>query len=189
MIDAYPLKWPKGWPRTSNPQSSRFSTTLAAALKNVNSSLKLFGTDSGKPVTEIVISSNVSLGQDNPKDTGVAVWFMWDGELRSIPVDRYKKVQENLQVIHFIIESRRTELRHGGLHILRQAFAGFKAIPEKTGTSCWEVLGIKQTKSESAIHAKYKELAKTMLPDAGGSTEAFCQLQEARDAAIQFANQ
>ena len=188
MIDAYPLKWPSGFPRTK-PQPSRFSTTLPMALKNVRDSLHRFGEDSEQPVTEIVISSNVTLGSENPNDTGVAVWFIWDGELRAIPVDRYKKVQENLQAIHLIIESRRTELRHGGLHILRQAFAGFKAIPEKAGRGCWEILGIEATKKESVIHNRYKELAKTMHPDAGGSTEAFCELQQARDHAIKLSQQ
>lgn len=190
MIDAYPLKWPGGWPRTNNPQKSRFSTTLSAALNNVRSSLKAFGIDSGCPVTDIVISSNVSLGTDAPKDTGVAVWFLWDGELRSIPVDRYKKVQENLQAIHLIIESRRTELRHGGLHVLRQAFAGFKALPERAGgKNCWDVLGITQTKNIETIKGKYRELVKAAHPDKGGSQEQLDELMQARDAALQFAEQ
>lgn len=190
MIDAYPLKWPGGWPRTKTPQTSRFSTSLSAALKNVKASLKLFGDDSRCPVTEIVISSNVSLGNDNPKDAGVSVWFVWDGELRSIPVDRYKKVQENLQAIHLIIESRRTELRHGGLHILRQAFAGFKALPERAGgKNCWDVLGIPQTNSIVIIKEKYRELVKAAHPDKGGSQEKLDELMQARDAALQFAEQ
>lgn len=189
-IEAYPLKWPGGWPRTTRPETSRFKTTLAAALKNVNSSLKLFGSDSGRAVTEIVISSNVSLGSDNPKDAGVSVWFMWDGELRSIPVDKYKKVQENLQAIHLIVESRRTELRHGGLHILRQAFAGFKALPERAGgKNCWDVLGIPQSKDRDKIMTRYRELLKTAHPDGGGTQELTDELIQAKDQALQFANQ
>lgn len=48
-ISAYPLTWPQGFKRR---QSSRiggpFKTSLPAALKNVQGSLRLFGRDSGK---------------------------------------------------------------------------------------------------------------------------------------------
>ncbi len=106
-------------------------------------------------------------------------------------MDRYKKVQENLQAIHLIVESRRTELRHGGLHILRQAFAGFKALPERAGgKNCWDVLGISQTKNKDIINREYRELSKTRHQDVpGGSKEAFQELTEARYQALQFANQ
>lgn len=190
MIDAYPLNWPKGFPRTTTPRASQFKTSLSAALKNVNHSLKLFGADSGIPTKNIVISSNVSLGADNPKDSGVAVWFDWEDKQLCIAVDRYKKVQENLQAIHFVIESRRTELRHGGLHLLRQAFAGFKALPERAGgKNCWDVLVIGQTKDQALIKERYRELAHQRHPDKGGTQDQLDELMQARDQALQFANQ
>lgn len=157
-------------------------------MKNVQSSLKLFGSDTGSAITDIVISSNVSLGHDNPADAGVSVWFTWEKEQRCIPVDKYKKVQENLQAIHFIIESRRTELRHGGLHILRQAFAGFKALPPASGKDCWSVLGIPITDDKNTITKAYKALAKIRHPDDSptGSAELFRELNDAYQQATSF---
>lgn len=190
MIDAYPLQWPKGHPRKSSPENARFDTTLSKALNNVRNSLRMFGDDSKTPTKDIVISSNVTLGNENPKDSGVAVWFMWEDKLLCIAVDKYKKVQDNLQAIHHIIESRRTELRHGGLHILRQAFAGFKALPERAGgKNCWDVLGIAQTKDQAAIKEKFRELSQKAHPDKGGSQQQLDELLEARNQAIQFAQQ
>jgi DnaJ domain len=189
-MQPYPLQWPKGWPRTTTPQSSPFKTALSTALNNVRKSLTAFGKDSGNPISDIIISSNAALGHDDPKDCAVAVWFVWEGKQLCIAVDKYKKVQDNLQAIHFVIESRRTELRHGGLHLLRQAFAGFKALPAgKAERDCWEVLKMKPTKKEADIHERYRELAKTMHPDTGGSAEAFCELQEAREQAINLSKQ
>lgn len=189
-IQAYPLSWPKGWPRTTKPMKSQFKTSLAGALENVRNSIILFGKDSGNPIKDIVISSNVSLGQNRPKDSGVAVWFIWEDKRLCIAVDRYEKVEENLQAIHHVIESRRTELRHGGLHLLRQAFAGFKALPERaSGKNCWDVLGITQTKDEAAIREKFRELAYKVHPDMGGSQEQLDELQEARNQALQYAGQ
>jgi hypothetical protein len=115
MIPSYPLSWPDGLPRTERKVTSQFRTTLAAALNNVRKSLEAFGKDSGKAVTEISITSNVTLGETLPSDTGVAVWFTWDGQQRCIAVDRYPKPEDNLQAIHHVLEARRTEMRHGGL--------------------------------------------------------------------------
>ena len=69
----YPLAWPDGVPRTNNKAESRFKSSLQAALANVQGSLKLFGGDSGKQVSDIVLSSNVGgLDRKAPADTGVA---------------------------------------------------------------------------------------------------------------------
>lgn len=102
---AFPLAWPPGFPRSTRRDPGKFKTTLEAALKNVESSLRLFGTDSGKPVTGIIISSNYTLGTRSPADPGVAVYFTWDGMQVCIPVDRYASLAANLQAIHHIVEA------------------------------------------------------------------------------------
>ena len=35
MIEAYPLTWPVGWPRTSYPKSSRFDCRFAVARDSI----------------------------------------------------------------------------------------------------------------------------------------------------------
>jgi hypothetical protein len=116
--------------------------------------LEAFGRDSGKAVSEIAISSNVTLGQDRPPDTGVAVWFTWDGQQRCIAVDRYPKPEDNLQAIHHVLEARRTEMRHGGLHVVRQTFKGFTALPAPPGRKSWrEVLSTELRKSAAMSRA------------------------------------
>jgi len=127
-ITAYPLSWPPQFPRAKAREKGRFSTTLAGALKNVQSSLDLFAKDSGKKLDSLIISSNVTLGAHKPADAGVAVWFSWDGLQVCIAVDRYSSVEGNLQAIHHIIEARRVELRHGTLALVRATFQGFLAL-------------------------------------------------------------
>lgn len=182
MIQAYPLTWPVGWPRAEKKLGSRFKSSVPAALKNVRNSLVLFGKDSGTPTEDIVISSNVTLGENKPKDPGVAVWFKWEKKQLCIAVDRYEKVEENLQAIHLIIESRRTELRHGGLHLLRQAFAGFKALPENVNGETWySILGVSSTANAVQIKEAYIRKAKEAHPDAGGSDALFNKVKNAFD--------
>ena len=134
-IPPYPLQWPSTLPRTSKKASSQFRSKLSAAMNNVQDSLRRFATDSGQNVGDVVISSNVTLGVNNPQDTGVAVWFVWDDMQVCIAVDRYPKVEDNLQAIHHVIEARRTEVRHGGLHIARATFKGFQALPSPDGVN------------------------------------------------------
>lgn len=138
---AYPLSWPQGWPRTTSPSGSQFKTTLHQAMKNVEEELGRFAKDSGQKVESFLISSNFTLGQQNPKDSGVAVYFTWDGIPTCIAVDRYARIEENLQAIFRVIEAERTKLRHGGLNLVRAAFRGYAALPPPSaGGRHWSAL-------------------------------------------------
>ena len=178
----YPLAWPDGLPRTESKVTSQFRTTLSAAIGNVKKSLVAFANDTNRNVSEVVVTSNVAgIAFDAPKHTGVAVWFEWEGAQRCIAVDRYPKVEDNLQAIHHIIEARRTEMRHGGLHIVRQTFKGFIALPAPPGAKPWrEVLGLTGPVTAKDIDAAYREKAGTAHPDKGGSTEDMTALNRAR---------
>lgn len=187
VFPPFPLAWPDGLPRTEQKQSASFKTTLTGAIKNVQDSLRMFGSDTRKPVENVSVTSNVAgLSFDTPSDTGVAVWFDWEGQRRCIAVDRYPKVEHNLQAIHHILEARRTEMRHGGLHIVRQTFRGFVALPAPAGAKPWrEVLGLDGPNVTShCIKEAYRNKAKSEHPDGGGSKEAMAALTRARDEAL-----
>ncbi|PZU95509.1 MAG: J domain-containing protein [Chelatococcus sp.] len=182
----FPLCWPSGASRAKSRRSSQFKTGLSGALKNVRDSIRLFGNDSGRSVTEVIISSNVSLGAEKPSDPGVAVWFVWDGEQRCFAVDLYAKVEENLQAIHHVLEARRTEMRHAGIEMTRAAMAGFvPALPAPGSKAWWMVLGVEPDASKADITAAYRRLAALRHPDKPGGSEAMmAELNAARDAAL-----
>ena len=186
---AYPLAWPENMRRSTYREKSRFKTSLSSALKNVQTSLRLFGTDSGRAVTDIVLSSNCTLGVDRPSDSGVAAWFRWNGDSVCIPVDRYDSAEANLQAIHHIIEARRVELRHGTLQLVRATMQGFKALPPPPGAKArkpWtEVLGLPVSAGKDQIEKAYRDKAKEAHPDAGGSDEAMVELSRAKQEALE----
>ncbi|WP_404711537.1 J domain-containing protein [Sphingomonas sp. MMS24-J13] len=189
MTTAFPIAWPIGVPRTEPGRraTSQFKTSLGPALKNVEGSLRRFGETTGKRVTDVVISSNYSLGVQNPTDPGVAVWFVWDGKERCIAVDRYPKLEHNLQAIHYVLEARITEARHGGLRIVQQTFTGFIALPSPTmigEKTCWEILGIQPGAPREKIEAAHKAKARSIHPDAGGDGVGMAELNVARDVAL-----
>lgn len=192
MIAAYPLTWPDFLPRAKSRERGNFKTTLAGALNNVETSLRRFGADSGKPVKDIVLSSNCALGVHRPTDPGVAAWFVWDGEQVCIPVDRYDTPEANLQAIHHVIEARRVELRHGTLALVKATFRGFCALPPPVATRPWHtVLGLASPETTaSAINDAYRKLAAQAHPDRpNGSHESMAELNRARDEALRSVGQ
>lgn len=195
MTAAYPLQWPNNIPRAKAREKGQFRTTLQGALNNVTGSIHAFGRDSGKGIGNLILSSNVTLGNNKPSDPGVACWFTWDGMQVCIPVDRYSSVEANLQAIHHIIEARRTELRHGTLALVRATFTGFLALPPANDLNRpWhEVFGFKAMTSQltrEAIEKRFRELSKTRHPDtATGSNEAFAELTRAREDALREVSQ
>ena len=187
MISAYPLTWPATMPRAKYREKSRFKVTLAAALDHVETSLRLFGRDSGRAVKDVVLSSNCTLGVSKPADPGVAAWFTWDGDQVCIAVDRYHSPAENLQAIHYVIEARRVEMRHGTLALVKATFRGFRALPAPPGAKTWrQVLELPTgVIPRSDVDAAYRRLASSAHPDKGGSHERMSELNRAREQGIE----
>ena len=183
-VESYPLFWPQGWPRTKNIIGDKFKTTLEMAIKNVEDGLCRFAKDSGKKVENFVVSSNYCLTARNPKDSGVAVYFTWDGISTCICVDRYQKIEANLQAIYHCIEAERTKLRHGGLNLVRAAFRGYAALPPPSIQDWRTVLGVSTSATADEIGAKYKLLRSKHHPDKGGDPDRFDSIQKAYQQAI-----
>lgn len=186
-IPSYPLQWPLGVARTGVGKHARspFRTQYQKAVANVVDSLRGFQKDSGLRIDHPVISSNVDLlGRVQGGDSGVAVWFMMDGQWVAFGVDRFPDVASNVQAVHHIIEARRVELRYGGLAIVRQTFQAFKALPAPQGSHWSDVLGLPRSASTAQIREAFRAKARTAHPDKGGSDAAMAALNAAHDAAI-----
>lgn len=175
---AFPLTWPIGFPRTTSRERGAFKTTLAGALRNVSESLKRFAADSKRPLSGVVISSNVTLGADKPTDPGVAIWFVWDGIQACIPVDRYLTVEANLQAIHHVLEARRVEIRHGTLPLVRAVMSGLAALPAPA--RAWAaVFGVSAHASTDDVRQAYRRAASVAHPDKGGSDARMAEVNAA----------
>lgn len=186
-VSNYPLSWPQGFPRSQAREYGRFKTSFNSARENVEVSLRKFATDSKKVISNLVISSNQTIGGNDPRDSGVAVWFMWDNMQVCIPVDRYSSVAANLQAIHHIIEARRVELRHGTIALVRATFTGFLALPPPAGKHWSEILQLAKPGAmigRNDVETAYRRLAQEKHPDKGGSAEEMAEINTARDLAL-----
>lgn len=195
MIEAYPLCWPVGYPRSKQTSDSRFERhTLSQATKKVITEIGRFGDKNP------IISTNMPLRKDGmPRadylkrsisDYGVAVYFKYKEKQVVLACDRWTSIEDNLWSIALSIEAMRGLERWGVSDILDRTFTGFKALPEgPTPHSCWDVLNMPATKNADTVRRQYLDLAKTKHPDGGGTKEDFHQLQEAYKEAIKFCEQ
>jgi hypothetical protein len=205
-INAYPLAWPEGWPRSRGRKSGQFGKqerqytetgsynrkadlTLAEAMKRVRYELERLGVN---VVDDSIVSTNLRLNmaglpradQGEPGDPGVAVYFQKkNGPMRVIAIDAYYRVRDNLAAIAATLEAMRAIERHGGAQILERAFTGFAALTAP-GKNWWDVLEVKPDASREIIEANFRRLAHDRHPDRGGSHDDMATLNEARNAAL-----
>lgn len=179
---AYPLCWPAGWPQTEDKdrEFSKFKQSLSRALNNLKRQIELMG-GSG-----LVLSSNYTLGNENPKTSGVVAYFTLDNNPIAIPCDRWRSVEDNVHAIALTVGAMRGIERWGAKHMIKAMFTGFKALPEKTsGIDPWAVLGLDSSKgtTEAEITAKYRSLSKQFHPDnpSTGDVLKWAQIREAHD--------
>lgn len=186
----YPLSWPEHIPRTENRVSSRFKVTLHQAMKSVKEELERLADDSGLEVNDITFSSNVTLGNRNPEDPGVCVFFTWDDMEQCIPIDKYDKVRCNVRAIYHMIKADRTKIRHGGVRFVMAEKRGehTKRLPEKSN---WrEVLDLNGVENPTLQQLKKarNRLAKQHHKDRGGSDETMKKINKAFEHAKQELN-
>lgn len=211
-MKAYPLSWPAGWKRTPASQQAygRFGTTkrsphgswrsradltIAEATDRLLDELERMGAKRA----DIVLSTNLVLRQDGlprsgqaaPRDPGAAVYWKdpFNGQPRSMAIDRYTKVEQNIAALAATIDAMRAIERHGGAAVLERAFTGFTALPAPIVAgmrrSWWDVLGVERGASAQAIGDAYRSLAARHHPDRGGSAERMAEINRARDEALQ----
>lgn len=184
MIEAHPLSWPAGWPRTARPERSRFEVTFTDARRGVIYEIERLG---GR---DIVISSNLPLRKDGlpyantrePDDPGVAVYFILDGQQRCFPVDKWDRVRDNLRAIEKSVEALRGLDRWGSKHMIDAAFAGFAALPAggaQDPDAWWTVLEVESDATLGEIREAYRRLVRLHHPDVGGYPPRFLRIQEA----------
>lgn len=193
---AYPLTWPEGWKRTlaSFRRAGQFnkkdqagsrsdggtqyrkSTSKALAVSDGVSRILVALEKMGVDRQDVIISTNVRTrldglpraGEQEPDDPGAAVYWQPKGkEMRTMAIDQYTRVADNLAAIAATLEAMRAIERHGGAEILNRTFTGFKALPQTASQSWREVLGLDVNcdLAGELVKARYRELVKVYHPD------------------------
>jgi hypothetical protein len=211
--EAYPLRWPDGWPKTPAADRTRghqfkqaggeygkTPVTFSRARRLLLEELERLGAESA------VISSSIDVRVDgvprsgvNPdrldfKEPGVALYFMLKGRAMVMAQDAFDNPAANLRSLGLAIEAMRSLERHGGGTMMNRAFDGFAALPPPAGVKpkrpWWQVLRYsdnpedRELLSVGEVKARFNTLAKKMHPDAGGDSDDLSELTMARDEAV-----
>lgn len=202
MINAYPLQWPSGWPRSKSRKAAAFKTrarssyltqiSVADGVQRVLLELERMGYTRD----DIVISTNVPTRLDGlprsdrgePGDPGAAVyWRTRKGDNKVMAIDVYDRVADNLAAVAATLDAMRAIERHGGAVVLERAFTGFTALPAPSAKRTWrEVLNFgDMTVNRELIKQRYRQLASLRHPDKeGGSDAAMSELNVAQEEAL-----
>lgn len=185
-VQAYPLKWPAGVPRSKWRTSSKFKVSDAEIASDaLLNEVALMG---GKLP---VISSNLkprnsaAANVDPRTDPGVAIYFQRKGKSMVFACDRWSSVKDNIHALKLTIGALRGIERWGSAEMMEQAYSGFAALPATTaGESWWSILDIQPDATLDYVDAAYRRLAKVAHSDIpGGDTERMQKLNWARDQA------
>jgi len=174
-IEAYPLCWPEGWQRTRQRQDSPFKVNShTRAVDTILHELELFG------ATNVIISTNIELRRDGlpyanraqPSDSGVAVYWMRNGQRECLACDRWWKIEHNMWAICKSLEAMRGLKRWGADTILERAFMGFAQISYSPPASWWQTLGFdSEPRDAETVRRKRVELARLYHPDSGSEPD------------------
>lgn len=192
-VDAFPLSWPVGRPRTDRwrREQARFDVTFARARDDIVREVELltgirhgYG---GRDAT--ILSTNIALrrdglplaGQRQPDDPGVAVYFTYKGQAVSFACDRWTKVEDNMRAIAKTIEALRGIARWGTGDMLKAAFTGFAALPAPDAADWRSVLGVPNTvQTPETLRDAFRRAASAAHPDrTGGSNDRMAAVNAA----------
>lgn len=186
--EAFPLKWPAGWPRRKKQQDSdrRFNGPTYRwdrVYRGLIEELSRIG------ATNVIVSTNQPLRGDGIPyaqtrridDHGVAVYFTRRGKPLVMAQDRFDTIMGNMRSLTMAIEGLRQMERHGGAVMLERAFDGFAALPPPD--DCWTILGMNDipitNRDRNAIKVYFRVKASEHLN--GGDLD---RLVKARDEAM-----
>lgn len=189
MIEAYPLCWPRGRPRTRRSEQSRFRVSFARARDGLREEIRRLG---GR---QLIISTNVPLRRDGlpyasvkePADRGVAVYFDYQGQSMCFACDKWASVAENIRAIEKTIEALRGIARWGTGDMMERAFTGFAQLEHDGADNSpwWEVLDVDHDASPDSVRQAYRRARRASHPDMGGDSAAFHRVQQAYEQAQQ----
>lgn len=189
-IEAYPLYWPEGRPRTHSGKRkySSFKPSFARSRDELMRELGRLG------ARRAILSTNVPLRNDGlpyantrePDDPGVAVYFEYKSKPMCFACDQYRSVRENVRGIGLTIAAIRAIERYGSSDMMERAFRGFTALPERAGEYWRAVFEIPEDARPTADHIEraFRMQAHIKHPDKGGKVEEWMELCLARENAL-----
>lgn len=200
-MEAYPLAWPDGWPRTPLAErkhgASAFKRqrdtgrgwrqgeawTFAAARDALLEEVWRHSPSSVTLSTNFQPGKNgPTEGKRRPAEEGVAVYFQRRGKPIVMACDRYHDAEGNMRSLTLALEALRQLERHGGGVMMEKAYDGFVALPAPKRPH--EILGVVPDASPEEVRRAWRMKIADAHPDQNGTHAAAAEVNAARDAML-----
>lgn len=183
MTGQFPLNWPNGEERTKYPVRSNFSKKTFGRVRNeLIKEIQRIGAESA------IMSCNLELRQDGlpystrrqPDDSGVALYFNFEGEPKAICCDKWKTVEENIWSIINTIKAIRAIERWGTSNIKNKILSGLKQLPEAGAPReiFYRATGTHPKSTVDEVTTAWRNWIKDNHPDKGGDTDLYLEMNE-----------
>jgi hypothetical protein len=186
------LNWPVGRPQTplTQRQASRFRENGAQPVTLDQATLRLRQILNRMKAENSVVTFNPTYYGKEPRDTGVAVYFVRKGVSHCMPCDKWNRVADNMAAIAAHLMAIHGMSRWG-VGDMDQAFAGYKALPAMGSVNpWWVILGFKAPPigpvALSEVQRIYLERISKAHPDLGGNETQAAEINVAMREAREF---
>ena len=186
------IDWPAGFDRTPAADRERnrsFEATIADTTSDLATELDRMNVDEWRASTAsggaYTKSNGLPKHNANPDDPGFVLYWKIDGQQHAIACDDSPRLRDNMRYCYkWINETRMRSNRPVETGESEFATARLPSGNEDTVAAdppAHVVLGVNRDASPAEVEAAYRETAREVHPDAGGSDEAFKRAKRAKD--------
>ena len=176
----YPLEWPSGWKRQPWPSPSPFSKVAASRRLAISQGGRLLKCSSIEVSSNIALNIHGSarLGQAQPKDRGVAVYFQLALGLRpSLRRMGSRGVQPVRHWQH--VEAMRAQHRYR-VGSVEQSFSGYLRLPAPLPSlPWWQRPWVSARRRREEVDAAFQRRCSTNLQTREAATRQWLQINGA----------
>ncbi|WP_254271117.1 J domain-containing protein [Haloarcula marina] len=187
------INWPAGFERT--PQRRRepnrnFEVRMGQVTEDLATEMNRLNPDEwrasiGNSHTK---SNTLPLHNANPEDPGFVLRWTKDGQQFAVACDAYSRLRDNAREVCLWVHE--TRMRANRAVVTGESEFAAARLPSEDDETVvaspppHTVLDVAPDAPDDAVEAAFREKAKEVHPDHGGSTEAFRQLKAAKEAML-----
>jgi hypothetical protein len=174
------LNWPDGIERTPDSERERttkFNSNYRKTKKDIESEMGMLDVEEWR-------MDDVSGSGGDP---GVVLRWMKDGQEHAVACDHYQTKRSNARCVYlWMQETRKSDERPARTAQDSFAAAQLPSAPEHVDIvagqkPAHEVLGVSRDASEEEVKNAFREKAKAVHSDTGGTNEAFKAVKDAKE--------
>lgn len=189
------LDWPAGFERTdaaNRERNNRYEATLRESIDDLETELDRLGVDHWRLSTDArhqKRNPNYPYADAVPDDPSAVVRWSMDDEQFAVACDAYSRLRDNVRTLDMYIREKR-KMEQRPVETGESEFANARLPSGDDSDSViaseppHDVLGVARDADPEEVRKAFRQKARTLHPDQGGSEQEFKRVREAREAML-----